>query len=191
MTRHARRALAVALCALVGHAMLYRSLEPNGSAHGYFAWYAPMLALLSLAALVVLPLVVAAATFTDRQAGRLLAAALPEREPGSATREIVRLAASAAVFLAVQESLERSLASGEPRLAHAAPATLLLIGVVLTVAAGAIVAVERTVAAIAAPRTRPVAARNGVVRWSATVASPLRRSPLSLHAGLRAPPLVV
>ena len=164
--------------------MLYQSFLPGDPAHGYLAWFSPLIGFLSVAALALVPLALAA-----RPAARLVEAALPERSPRPAW-EVCRLASAAAAFLLVQESLERWLSSGDVRLASFGPATALLLALVLTIAAAAVVALERSIAKLAADRAPAPAYAPALPAWAATLAAPARPRPLALHAGLRAPPLL-
>src|SRR5215208_6852959 len=47
------RLLFAAVCALGGHAVLYGTFRPGDGLHGYFGWYEPALAVVSLVALLV------------------------------------------------------------------------------------------------------------------------------------------
>jgi hypothetical protein len=190
----ARQSLSIALCALTAHALAYRSVLPEDGAHGYFAWYAPLVAAFSIAALVGATLALAI-TFTGgarSRPARILGALLPTRSAdGPATPAVFRLATGALAFLTVQESLERSLSTGGFQLVSLTPSTLLVLvaGVLLT--AGVVVLVERVVSSLAdAVRRAPEKARRPArARWHVgPIATVERRRPLAVHGALRAPP---
>ena len=191
MTELSRRSVAVALCALVAHAVLYRSVWPQDGAHGYLGWYALVVGALSVAALVFFPLALAASALAEADRPRWVSALLPERPPGRAAREIATLASLAAGFLVLQETLERALQGGAVQsLATFGPSSWLLLAVVLTLSAATVVGVQRTVAALVEDSravAEPVA--GGRPAWAATAARIVRIRPLALHAALRAPPL--
>ncbi len=188
----ARRLISVVLCALVGHAVLYRSVWPGDAAHGYLGWYSLVVGALSIAALVFFPLALATSALDEADRPRWVGALLPQRRPGRAAWEIARLAVLAAGFLVVQESLEHTFEAGAALpFATLGPSAWLLLVVVVTLSAAAIVFVERGVAALvegSAAVGEPVPAQEP--SWAATVARIGRRRPLALHAGLRAPPLL-
>jgi hypothetical protein len=185
-----RRLVAVALCALVAHAVLYRSVWPQDGAHGYFGWYAFVVGALSIGALVFFPLALAASALAETERPRWVSALLPERRPGSPAREVARLGGLAAGFLVLQETLEHVLQGGAVSpLATFGPSSWLVLAVVLTITAAGVVAVQRTMAALV-ERTRldVEAAPAELPSWAATTARLARLRPLALHAGLRAPP---
>ncbi len=191
MTWLLRRFVAIALCALVAHAVLYRSVWPRDGAHGYLGWYALVIGALSVAALVFLPLALAAGALAETDRPRWVSALLPERRAGGATREIARLASLAAGFLVLQETLEHVLEGGAVRpLETFGPSSWLVLAVVLTISAATVVGVQRTVAALV-EGSGPAAESTPAERpaWAATVARIARPRPLALHAALRAPPL--
>jgi hypothetical protein len=183
---------AVALCALVAHAVVYRSLWPTDGAHAYFGWYAPLVAALSAAALLGLPaLLVVALRASDGDARLLrLARLLLPRHGGR--RETVSIAAGALAFLVVQETLERSLQTGQVSPPAFAPAGWLVVCAALACLAACLTWVAGTFAgAVEAFRTRPAALRpdaRAALRRDA-LARARRSCPLAVHGALRAPPL--
>ena len=183
-----RSLLAAALCAQVAHVVLYGSIFPTAGAHEYFRWYIPLVAVLSLCGLALVPVSIAASVLTR---GRISSTALlPECAPGDAPNAIARLALSSAAFLLLQESIERTAVSGSIQTVTFSPLALLVAGIVLVVAAAAVVALERTLDTLAG-RPQPCARPRGSVsaRWVARTLRVARRRPESVHGGLRAPPL--
>jgi hypothetical protein len=197
LVREATRwSVAVVVCAFAAHAVAYGSPWPSDEAHGYFVWYAPIVAAVSVVSLIIPPLALALALTTGKQSRlvRAVARFLPAHTGRSARREVVGLAASAFGFLLAQESLERWLTSGRLEIPSFPPLTWLTFGVAVLVVALVVVLVERAVSSLAdaicsggrarvlngcksAPRLRPV--RLG-----------RRECPLAVHGGLRAPPLI-
>jgi hypothetical protein len=192
-----RHLLPVALCALGGHLALYRTLMPSAGEHAYFAWYEPLVAGLSVAALVAFAVMLLAALLgresLRRAVVRVLLPATARPVPG--TVRGVRLALASIAFLVVQETIERTLAEGHAAAAAFGPSQLLLVLAVVAVLAALVALVERScsqlIALVARPRPR------AVLRLDALpfpVARPLlarRRHPLAELRGLRAPPLAV
>jgi hypothetical protein len=182
-------------CALATHALLYRSLRPSDAVHGYFGWYEPLVGVLSLLAVVGLCVLGLAAVFGRDVRMRGLvrrAAAAHGLRPALLWR---RVALMALLVLVVQESVERSVATGSPGLAVFSASSwltiligvLLFAGVVALVARGSVAFVRAALcSAIAAvPRAAVRAVAPGPrARWRR------RRSPLGLRRGLRAPPLL-
>jgi len=188
----------IAACALTAHVAAYGTLLPGDGTHGYFAWYAPAVALLSIAA-VVGTVVALAAAFVSGPSSRVsdvVGAMLPSAAPDdSLAARVVALAFGGTAFLAAQETLERSLPAGRLDLVRFAPSSLaLVVGAVLLLAM-AVALVERAVSKVSAallcdrrPARRPTPGRSG---WfAATVRLPASR-PLTVHGGLRAPPAPV
>jgi hypothetical protein len=170
--------------------VVYGSLVPTVGAHGYLTWYLPVLAVLSVAAFALVPASLAAGALASGR--RSFGAVLPEREPGHAVLDIARLALSSCAFLLVQESLERSVEAGDIHLATFGMFTWLVVVFVLVVVAAAVVAIERTLDALARRVTVCARGRRRLrSTWATKVAHTVRRHPLSLHRGLRAPPLTV
>jgi len=193
-----RQLVAVALCALATHAAVYGTLEPHGSAHRYFVWYAPLVVALSSTALLVLPLMLVISLLAGRgsRPARLLALLLPTRSTQSAmSSDTFKLASFALVFLTVQESLERSLATSRFVLAGFAPGTVLVLVAVVLVTAAIVVLVERAICSFAESirrDARSAARRPARLRWQARLTTlHRRRRPLALNRGLRAPPVVL
>src|SRR5437762_2365557 len=122
-----RHFLPVALCALGGHLALYRTLLPSTGGHAYLAWYEPLVAGLSVAALVVLAALLLIVAAGREGLRRRVASVLPARQPLPGTVRTVRLALASIAFLTCQETIERTLSEG--RLAQAAfgPSQLLLV----------------------------------------------------------------
>jgi hypothetical protein len=192
----ARRVPAIVLCALAAHAVIYHSLWPADGVHGYFAWYAPLVAVLSGISIVVLPLTVAIAA-GDTSENRLLGAIgslVPRTSAtGGAAPEIARLASGAIAFLFVQESLEHSLAAHHFGVAALTPFDWLVLVVAVVLISAGIAYAGRAVLALAdelSHRGRPVSLRAPYVRAFPGTAGRVRRSrPLAVHGGLRAPPV--
>jgi hypothetical protein len=185
--RLGRSFVAVALCAQLAHDVLYQSVLPRTGAHAYFSWYLPVLAAAVMAALVALP-----ASVADRLRGsRSFASLLPERRPGNAVRDVVRLALASALYFVVQESLERSAELGSFHVASFGALAWLVLVLALLVAAASIVALERRLADLVVRRTRPRLPRSSGISWSRTRKIGERPRPLAVHGGLRAPPLTV
>lgn len=193
-----RHAAAVTICALTAHAVAYGSLFPQGGEHRYFGWYAPLVAALSAAALVgvLLALAVALVLGPTSGAASVLRSVLPARpRESSSVAGVLSLASAALAFLAVQESLERSLAANRPELVSFSPGTLGLLVAIVLVAAAVVVAVQRLVSSLAeavlrvtrARQARPASTSGG---RRGVFSAPRPRSPLAVHAGLRAPPLL-
>ena len=198
---HGRRVLrhvtAVALCALVAHAVAYGSLVPEDGAHGYFTWYAPLVGVLSALSIVVtlLALLTALASGPASRLDVVTRSILPTRSTdGSVFAELFRLAAAALVFLAVQESLERSLSAGRPELVSFAPSTLAFLVTAVLFAAAVIALVERALSSltdIVLRAARATGWKHLPRGWRPAHLVPRARlRPLAVHGGLRAPPLL-
>jgi len=172
------------VCALATHAFVYRTLWPSDGVHGYFGWYVPLVAALSLAAAAGLVgfVALAAAGAAPRHIG-------PGRPLADVAREI---ASSGLLFLLAQESLERTVEAGRPAFATFTPSQwfVLLAGIAVTALALAFalgVGAAVLARALGAP---PRTARHAPMPvWSVVQGG--RRSPRPLAAGhaLRAPPL--
>jgi len=180
------RLLAAAACALVGHVALYRSVLPADEVHSYLSWYEPVVAGLSLAA--VLALVGLVAFGLLRPDFRLPRLSAGRRFDQSA----IRLAMSGLAFLLVQESIEQSVATHSASIASIADGRWLAVLVVVTASAAALAFLarlgERAVRALLTER-RPRPSRALVVPLRrAAPAAPRRSRPLARHAALRAPP---
>ena len=185
-----RALVAAALCAQLAHAVVYGSLLPTAGEHGYLTWYAPALGVVSLAALLLVPgSIAASALSTGRRSFR---AVLPERRAGRAARDIVRLALASGAFFLIQESVERTAETGSIRVATFAPLSFLVLALALVLAAVVVVAAERTLEELAerfCVTARPSAMRDST--WTRRVCAIARPGPLSVHGGLRAPPVTV
>ncbi len=170
---------AVALCALAGHAALYRSLWPGGGGHGYLGWYEAALGAAVLVALGGLASLVAVPGLRRRLA------ASPGRSVPVRGRARV-LTGLALAWLAAQEAAEHLAAGGSP---NVAPSAWLLAVIACLVAALVVAWAERGARAVlagaaATPSPRP--ARAAGLRPLAA-RSP-RCRPIALHRALRAPP---
>jgi hypothetical protein len=191
-----RHFLPIALCALAGHLALYGSLVPSTAEHAYFVWYEPVVAGLSILALVLLAaLLLAAVLGRDRLRRRVVPVLLPAAaRPLPVGVRSVRLALASVAFLACQESVERTLSEG--RLAPAAfgPEQLLLVLAVVAAAAAVVALVERSCSQLIALVARPLVRRTvrATRAWFPSTLPLIsrRRSPLAQLRG-RAPPLPV
>jgi hypothetical protein len=188
-----RHLLPVAVCALGGHVVLYRSLLPSGGAHAYLAWYEPLLAGLSIAALAVIcALLLAVVLGRGELRDRIVRLLLPATAaPRNVSVRAARLMLASVLFLAAQETLERSLVEG--RLAPAAFSSSHLLLVLVTLSAlGTLVALlerscsELIALVVAPPRLRLRASARAFPRLRP--AAIRRRNPLAELRGLRAPP---
>jgi hypothetical protein len=185
-----RSIVAAALCAQLAHAIVYGSVLPSAGSHGYLVWYVPALAVVSVAALVLVPASIAASALASGR--RSFGAILPQRQPDRAARDVFRLALSSAAFFLVQESLERTAETGGIQVATFAPLTWLILVLALVLAAAAVVAIERTLEGLAdrlRTATRPRAMPDST--WTTRTCWVVRPHPLSVHGGLRAPPVTV
>jgi len=168
-----------AVCALATHGLVYRSLWPSDGAHGYFAWYEPLVGGLSLASLLAV-------------GGLVLVAARGRRLPPLRLRAR-SLAYTSLAFLLAQETLERSAALGRIAPPSLSPAQWIVLvagtaatAVALTAALRAgHAAVRRFLSPPAPPRPR-----SAPLRWSIVTVAPRRPRPLAARSGLRAPPLL-
>jgi hypothetical protein len=185
-----RAIVAAALCAQLAHAVVYGSFLPTAGAHGYLSWYVPGLALVSVAALLLVPGSIAANALTTGR--RSFGAILPERHPGREARDVVRLALASGVVFLVQESVERTAEAGGIRVATFAPLSFLVVALALVLAAAAVVAAERTLEELA-ERLCVTARPSGVLdsTWTRRACAQARPVPLSVHGGVRAPPVTV
>ena len=190
-----RHLLPVAVCALGGHVALYRSLLPGGGAHAYLAWYEPLVAGLSTAALVVIGLMLLAVVLGRAELrAQVVRVLLPATAaPRNVSVRAARLTLGSVVFLAVQETVERSLAEGRLAPAAFSSSELLLVLATLSALAVLVALLERScselIALVVAPprlRLRSFAPVFPCVRPQAI----RRRNPLAELRGLRAPPAV-
>jgi hypothetical protein len=173
---------AAAVCALAGHAALYRSLWPTGGAHGYLGSYEAGLGAAVLVAFAGLAALVASPGLRQR-----FAVAPGHSVPvGARARGITGLAVT---WLATQEAVEHLAAHGGTTVA---PSAWLLAIAACLVAAVVVAWAERGARAVlvgtpdrprrraaCAPGLRPVLARTP------------RRRPIALHRALRAPPALL
>ena len=166
------RLLPAAVCALGAHALLYGTFRPGDGLHGYFGWYEPALAVASFAALLL-----------------LRPAWLLTRRPIEET--VRRLSATALLVLLAQESLERSLQSGQPAFAVMTPSQwlVLLAGIAATAFALAVALSAGQVVVALLRRARPDRARR-TPGWSVVAVTLGPARPLALRFALRAPPLL-
>ena len=166
------RLLPAAVCALGAHALLYGTFRPGDGLHGYFGWYEPALALVSLAALVV-----------------LRPAWLRTRLPIGET--VRRLSTAALLVLLVQESLERSFQTGQPVFAVLTPSQwlVLLAGIAATALALAVALRAGHVVVSLLRGDRPTRTRV-VPGWSVVTVRRAPARPLAERFALRAPPLL-
>src|SRR5262245_10171253 len=192
-----RPLLPVALCALAGHFALYGTVAPSTGDHAYFVWYEPVVAGLSILALVVLVgLLLAVVLGHDELRSRVVPALLPAAaRPLPVSVRAVRLGLASAAFLAVQETFEPSLSEGRLAPTALGSSQLLLVLLVLAAAATVVALVERSCSRLIARVARPLVFRvdRKASAWFPPV-RPLtvrRRSPLAQQRGLRAPPLLV
>lgn len=185
-----RGVVAAALCAQVTHAVVYGSVVPTTGEHAYMRWYTPLLAVLSVGALAFVPVAIVVSALARRRLP--VAALLPSRTQGEGIRDAARLVVMSALVLLLQESVERTAASGAIHVAMFSPFTLVVATLVLVIASGAVVALERTLDALAGSLDS-VSGPHGSARapWAAKTARRGRTRPLSSHAALRAPPLAV
>jgi hypothetical protein len=188
-----REFLPVALCALAGHFALYGSLVPSSGGHAYFVWYEPVVAGLSILALMLLVgLLLAVMVGRDGLRRRVVPVLLPgaaRSSPGSV--RTVRLALASVAFLACQETIERSLSEGSLGAAQFAPHQLMLVLVVVAAAAAVVALVERSCSELIALVARPFARRrerDTGVSFPSERPAVRRRNPLAQLRGLRAPP---
>jgi hypothetical protein len=181
-----------AVGALATHAVVYRSFWPADGVHGYFGWYEPAVAAASLAAVVGLAGALVVAVGARRAGRRVPWLRVSETVPlGLLTR---RYASGSLLFLLVQESVERTVATGSPGVPQFAPSQWLAlvagIAVVSLLVALLVRAGEIVVRRVLAGATRRSDRRRSSAGWS-ILAPPTRRSnPLAERFGLRAPPLL-
>jgi hypothetical protein len=164
------RLIPAAVCALGAHALLYGTFRPGDGLHGYFGWYEPALAVVSLAALLV-----------------LRPACLRTRVPiGETARS---LSTTTFFVLLAQESLERTLQSGHPAFAVLTPSQwlVLLLGVAITalVLAFALRAGQVVIGFLQRARAPRLPA---VACWSVVTSHRGPARPLAQRFALRAPP---
>jgi hypothetical protein len=195
MVGGARRGLAVVVCGLAGHAVLYRSLLPEEGAHSYLGWYEALIGTLSAVAVLSV-----AGLFTCRVLGIRGRAAdlLGEALGGSRSRvgpveAVTRLAGASLALLLAQESLESSIESRAPGIIMLTPATWLLLIAAATLFATALVFATRSCVALLEHLSATSESRLRAPRVLARPSRPRlgsdRPSPLASGRALRAPPL--
>ncbi len=166
------RLLPAAVCALGAHALLYGTFRPGDGVHGYLGWYEPALALVSLAAvLLVRP------------------ARLRSRLPIGETAR--RVGTTTLFVLLAQESLERTLQSGQPAFAVLTPSQWLVL--LAGVAASAfLLAFGLRAGQIVIEFLRDARASRPLIvaGWSVVTVSRTTGRPLAERFALRAPPLL-
>jgi hypothetical protein len=187
------------VCALAGHAVVYRSLWPDDGVHGYFGWYEMAVGVLSAVALGTIGVVVllGALGASGRRVDWVWALV---RARGPAMDGFARSAATVAwsslALLLFQESVERSVLLGRPAVVLFAPSTWLLLAPALGLFAAALVWLTRSCATLLeivfASGTRPVG-RGGLLSCppAPRLTSARRRNPLASRGGMRAPPSLV
>jgi hypothetical protein len=169
-------ALPAAVCALATHALVYGTLWPTDSVHGYFSWYEPVVVALSLGSLVAV-----AASVVLASRGRRLPSFGVRARP---------LAAASLAFLLAQETLERSVALGRLAAPSLAPSQWVLLFVGIAVTALALSVALRAGHALAVRLVARPHVRSSAVRTLVALVLPARRRPLAERFGLRAPPLL-
>jgi hypothetical protein len=182
--------LPAASCALVAHALLYGSLMPHDAAHGYFGWYEPLVAALTLVAVcgsLVLLAVALGARLLGRPIRRVTA-------PVPFAERFRTFAGFGLLVVIVQESIERSAQAGRPGLAGFTPMGWALLAIGVAVSAAVLAAAVRLAEAAASFIFATLRCRRAVRRpvglaWC--VVTGVRRHPRPLAAcrALRAPPL--
>ena len=178
------------MSALAAHALVYRTLTPSDGAHGYFGWYEPAVAVLSVACLLGLVALLLVAVLA-RRIGRPLRRAVGEPPPLPVTARSLA-ASSLAVFL-VQEAVERSVAAGSPSVAVLVPSqwvTLLAgIGLASLLLAVALRIGHALVRRVLGTADAPVVRGRPAVAWSIRTSRATRPRPLAERFALRAPPV--
>jgi hypothetical protein len=189
-----RLGLPAAVCALATHALLYGTLWPADGAHGYFGWYEPAVAMLSLACVAGLLGFLCVATVA-RRLGRPLQVRSSTTQPDLAGTARGIAAGSLALLLA-QETVERSLQAGRPSFALFTPSQwlVLLAGIAVTtlLLACALHACRAALRrALGDPSSSAVTTRPVAAGWSLAAAVLRRPRPLAARGALRAPPLLL
>ncbi|SRR6266536_2562657 len=164
------RLIPAAVCVLGAHALLYGTFRPGDGLHGYFGWYEPALAAVSLAALLV-----------------VRPACLRTRLPiGETARS---LSTTTLFVLLAQESVERTLQAGHPAFAAMTPSQwlVLLLGIAATAVllTFALRAGQVALGLLHQARTRWVLTAAG---WSVVTVHSGPARPLAQRFALRAPP---
>jgi hypothetical protein len=182
--------LRVAVVALATHAVVYRSLLPSDGDHGYFGWYAPLVAGVSVVALLgTLGVLVARATGVGSSWVPRVAA-MSEPSDGVSVA-VSRLAGKALAFLVVQETLERSIPARSFEVAQFSPFQWLVVLAAITLAAVILVSASRGRSLLARRLEHPRPAGENDARAAQPAPQsflPIPRNPLASFRGLRAPP---
>lgn len=179
-----RRLIEAAACALAAHALVYRTLLPGDSMHGYFTWYEPAVGVASL--LSLLWLVFSVVRTVSGRASSLPAA------PALFAPTFGELFGATFLFLLVQESFERSVETGRPAVAMFTPVSVLALAAAASVVAVALAAARCLGRAAVQMLLRPAEPRvtdGGAQRWHVALAPTFRPRPLAQRFGMRAPPL--
>jgi hypothetical protein len=167
--RRLRPVLAVPLCALAAHALLYRSVAPDDALHGYLAWYEPLVLALSLAAAGAVALLGLRAA-VGRASLSLPGLTLP------------RLAPASLALVVLQESLEHG--------ALPSPARLAQIALCVCAAAAVLALADRAVRRVALRAAPPGCARPARALPFPRSVRLVPSRPIARHRALRAPPVL-
>jgi hypothetical protein len=168
---------------------------PSGPLHGYFSWYEPLVAVLSLVSIVAVPLALAALLLADRAprsldlARRIVGTMEAERS----RRRAFSLAISALAVLTLQESLERTVSVGRLELVSLSPSGWLGAALAAAAAAAIITLVRTGVlrllhAACSLPHRRTHLIDAPTLMAIRQLATTRVGRPLAVHGALRAPP---
>jgi hypothetical protein len=165
------RLIPASVCALGAHSLLYGTFRPGDGLHGYFGWYEPALAVVSLAALLA-----------------VRPARLRTRLPiGETARS---LSTTTLFLLLAQESLERTLQARHPAFAALTPSQwlVLIVGVAATalLLAFALRAGQLALLGLLERVRRP--RMLAVASWSVVTLHRGPARPLAARFALRAPP---
>ena len=164
------RLIPAAVCALGAHALLYGTFRPTDGLHGYLGWYEPALAIVALVVLLV-----------------VRPACLRTRLPIGDTARSLSLTTLLVVL--AQESIERSVQSGQPAFAAMTPSAwlVLIVGVAATslLLAFALRAGQAVIQLLRPPLARTT---TNVARWSVVTFHRGPARPLAQRFALRAPP---
>jgi hypothetical protein len=164
------RLIPAAVCALGAHAFLYGTFRPSDGLHGYLGWYEPGVAIVALAVLIL-----------------VRPARLRTRLPIGETARSLSL--MTLFVLLAQESIERTVSTGQPAFAVMTPSQwlVLIVGVAATalLLAFALRASQVVIQLLRPARTR---ATTTVTRWSVVTFHRGPARPLAQRFALRAPP---
>jgi hypothetical protein len=189
MLRPLRLGLPAVVCALASHAAVYGTFWPADGVHGYFGWYQPLLAGISVLALLSLGAVLVLG-YAGSAAARGLLERLVGRERSATAVRAHRLAVTSLAILLIQESLEASLSSGRPELGAFSGTAILLVVATIWLLAFALVFAARSYERLAGEAVARLAVRRRLLRLPrpAYVLTLRPRNPLADFRGLRAPP---